>query len=98
MQRMVNMPDHLVRYIRNWNLQEDGDPFITSSGWLQPVLFNEIKCMLKIARRDKDRRANEVMIWYLYSLQRCRSSASSSTLAMGSGLGRPLGGLEYERW
>jgi streptomycin 6-kinase len=58
------MPDHLIRYIRNWNLREDGDPFITSSGWLQPVLYNEIKCMLKIARRDKDRRANEVMIWW----------------------------------
>ena len=58
------MPDHLIRYIRNWNLQQDGEPFITASGWLQPVLFNEIKCMLKIARRDKDQRANEVMIWW----------------------------------
>ncbi len=58
------MPDHLIRYIRHWNLREDGDPFVTSSGWLQPVLFNDISCMLKIARRDKDRRANEVMIWW----------------------------------
>jgi streptomycin 6-kinase len=58
------MPDHLIRYIRNWNLQEDGEPFITASGCLQPVLFNQIRCMLKIARRDKDQRANEVMIWW----------------------------------
>ncbi len=58
------MPDHLIRYIKHWNLREDGAPFATSSGWLQPVLFNEIRCMLKIARRDKDRRANEVMIWW----------------------------------
>jgi streptomycin 6-kinase len=58
------MRDQLIQYINHWNLQEDGDPLITSSGWLQPVLFNEIRCMLKIARRDKDRRANELMIWW----------------------------------
>ena len=54
----------LSHYIRLWNLKEDGAPFTSYSGFLQPVLQGDIKCMLKIARRGKDRRANELMVWW----------------------------------
>jgi streptomycin 6-kinase len=59
------MPDDtLAHYVRHWNLREDGFPFASSSGIFQPVLLGEIKCMLKIARREKDRRANDLMVWW----------------------------------
>jgi streptomycin 6-kinase len=54
----------LPHYRQLWHLGEDGDPFTSYSGYLQPVLFNGIKCMLKIARRGKDLPANELMIWW----------------------------------
>lgn len=58
------LDDTLANYVRHWNLREDGAPFTSSSGILQPVLSGEVKCMLKLARREKDRRSNDVMVWW----------------------------------
>lgn len=58
------MPGELNHYKILWNLSDDGEPFTSYSGLLQPVLYNGIKCMLKIATRDKDRSGNTLMAWW----------------------------------
>src|SRR5579872_523885 len=58
------MSDELDPYIRRWGLLPDGEPFTTFSGFLQPVRFNGARCMLKVARREKDRRGGELLVWW----------------------------------
>ena len=58
------MPNQLLYYKEIWNLEYDGESFTTNSGLLQPALFEGKECMLKIGRREKDTRANELMIWW----------------------------------
>ena len=59
-----DMLNQLAYYKETWHLHYDGEPCTTSSGLLQPVLFEGEECMLKIARRERDVRANELMIWW----------------------------------
>jgi streptomycin 6-kinase len=56
--------NQLLHYKEIWNLQYDGEPLTSYSGLLQPALFEGKECMLKIARREKDIRANKLMIWW----------------------------------
>lgn len=56
--------DKLNHYKKLWNLSDDGEPFTSYSGTLQPVLSGGEKCMLKIAAREKDKRGNELMLWW----------------------------------
>jgi streptomycin 6-kinase len=58
------MADRLAYYMNLWNLQAPGEPFTTDSGLFLPVSFDGSECMLKIARREKDKRANGLMIWW----------------------------------
>lgn len=58
------MSDQLEHYKNLWGLADDGEPFNSYSGLLQPVLLNGTPCMLKIARRDKDKRSNMLMAWW----------------------------------
>ncbi|HEV2354760.1 MAG TPA: aminoglycoside phosphotransferase family protein, partial [Puia sp.] len=58
------MSDELDQYLKGWDLLPDGEPFATFSGVLQPVRLSGAKCMLKVARREKDRRAGELLVWW----------------------------------
>lgn len=58
------MTDQLAHYKQHWHLSDDGEAFISYSGLLQPVLYNGLECMLKIARRDKDKHGSMLMAWW----------------------------------
>ena len=58
------MPGQLDHYKELWGLAADGDPFNTHSSLLQPILYNDAKCMLKIAVSDEERRGNNLMTWW----------------------------------
>jgi streptomycin 6-kinase len=58
------MDDKLKYYKQLWSLLDDGEPFTTYSGLLQPVVSQGVKCMLKIARREKDKPGNSLMAWW----------------------------------
>jgi streptomycin 6-kinase len=59
-----SMPVGLDHYKKLWGLTGDGEPFKSYSGLLQPVLYKNIPCMLKIARRNKDKSGNALMAWW----------------------------------
>jgi streptomycin 6-kinase len=54
----------LKHYKQLWQLLDDGEPFSTSSGLFQPVIYDGKQCMLKVASRDKDKRGNRLMAWW----------------------------------
>jgi streptomycin 6-kinase len=54
----------LTHYKQRWNLKDDGEPFSTYSGILQPVSYDGKDCMLKITSRKKDKRSNNLMVWW----------------------------------
>jgi streptomycin 6-kinase len=58
------MNDRLKYYKQLWNISDDGERFTTNSSLLQPVLYNGIGCMLKIALSDEEVRGNGLMAWY----------------------------------
>src|SRR5579872_7238864 len=58
------MDDKLKYYKQVWSLADDGEPFTTHSSLLQPVTSQGLKCMLKIARREKDKPGNSLMAWW----------------------------------
>src|SRR3569833_261145 len=58
------MPDQLNHYKRLWSLIDDGESFDTHSSLLQPVWYNNIPCMLKVALGDEERRGNSLMAWW----------------------------------
>jgi streptomycin 6-kinase len=58
------MSDRLKYYKLLWGLSDDGEPFATGSSLLQPVEYDGLKCILKIAMRDEERRGNSLMVWY----------------------------------
>ena len=53
-----------LHYKRIWRLQYTDECLTTKSGMLQPAIFEGRECMLKIIRREKDHRGNELMIWW----------------------------------
>ena len=52
--------DYLVR----WHLTKDGDPIMTNSSQLLPVIYQCRKAMLKIARSEEEQRGALLMIWW----------------------------------
>jgi streptomycin 6-kinase len=58
------MDNKLNYYKQLWELTADGDAFSTCSGLLQPVTYKGEKCMLKIARREKDKPGMALMGWW----------------------------------
>ena len=57
--------DKLSEYYKIlWNLRYDGAPFNTHSSLLQPVIYDGLPCMLKIAIADEERRGNLLMNWW----------------------------------
>ncbi|QEC65730.1 3'-kinase [Mucilaginibacter ginsenosidivorans] len=51
----------LTRYKSLWTLVADGKPFVTHSSLLQPVIYKDMPCMLKVAMADEERRGNLLM-------------------------------------
>lgn len=51
-------------YIVRWNLAPDGDPIITHSSRLLPVLYKGIPAMLKVAMTAEERRGGLLMVWW----------------------------------
>ncbi|WP_341834865.1 aminoglycoside phosphotransferase family protein [Chitinophaga pollutisoli] len=51
-------------YLERWALQPDGDPIITHSSRLLPVIFEGTPAMLKVAVERDERMGNEVMVWW----------------------------------
>ncbi len=47
---------------RRWRLTPDGDPFRTSSSWLQPVRYRDVPAMLKVAFGFEERRGAALMV------------------------------------
>ena len=58
------LTNKLSFYKQLWGLADDGEPFASYSGFLQPVTYKGAKCMLKIAAREKDKRGNGLMAWW----------------------------------
>ncbi|MES1250363.1 MAG: aminoglycoside phosphotransferase family protein, partial [Chitinophaga rupis] len=52
---------HLHHYIRRWDLRPDGSPFFTASSLLQPVIFQDIPAMIKIAMQEEEDRGSRLM-------------------------------------
>ena len=51
-------------YIDRWSLTPDGDPIITHSSHLLPVLWRDKPAMLKIARDIDEKFGNRVLRWW----------------------------------
>jgi streptomycin 6-kinase len=51
-------------YLSRWNLSVDGEPIITRSSNLLPVLYKNSPAILKIALNDEERRGCFVMTWW----------------------------------
>ncbi|KER73200.1 3'-kinase [Burkholderia cepacia] len=52
------------RYLGLWGLAPDGNPILTASGGLLPVVWQSRPAMLKIATCDEERRGNALMTWW----------------------------------
>ena len=50
--------------IETWRLTPDGDPILTHSSALHPVLYENKKAILKIATSDEEKRGNALMAWW----------------------------------
>src|SRR5258708_179355 len=51
-------------YLMRWNLTPDGDPIITHSSRLLPVLYKGVPAMLKIVMEAEERRGGVLMVWW----------------------------------
>jgi len=51
-------------YLVRWNLIPDGDPIITHSSRLLPVLYKGIPAMLKVAIEAEERWGSLLMVWW----------------------------------
>lgn len=51
-------------YLVRWNLTPDGDPIITHSSQLLPVLYQGMPAMLKIAMKTEERWGGLLMVWW----------------------------------
>ncbi|HIH2752451.1 3'-kinase [Burkholderia aenigmatica] len=52
------------RYLGPWGLAPDGNPILTASGGLLPVVWQGRPAMLKVATCDEERRGNASMVWW----------------------------------
>ena len=52
------------KHLQCWNLILDGDPILTQSSDLLPVIYQGQKAMLKIAKSDEEKRGNFLMAWW----------------------------------
>lgn len=53
-----------IPYLQCWALKPDGEPLLTRTSMLLPVLFKKKPAMLKIALVDEEQRGNALMIWW----------------------------------
>jgi streptomycin 6-kinase len=51
-------------YLERWGLRVDGEPIVTYSSRLLPVLRGEEPAMLKIALHDEERYGGGLMVWW----------------------------------
>ncbi|MGE7778267.1 aminoglycoside phosphotransferase family protein [Chitinophaga sp. NPDC101104] len=51
-------------YLDQWQLQQDGQPVITHSSRLLPVLHEGLPAMLKVAVEKDEQLGNEIMVWW----------------------------------
>jgi streptomycin 6-kinase len=51
-------------YLDRWNLAPDGEPIVTRSSRLLPVISDGASAMLKIATEPEERRGAETMVWW----------------------------------
>jgi streptomycin 6-kinase len=51
-------------YLNQWHLVPDGDPIITHSSQLLPVIYNSQSAMLKIATSEEEHRGASLMVWW----------------------------------
>ena len=57
--------EHILRHhIKEWNLTPDGDRFQTHSSLLQPVLYEDLECMLKISLTPEEKRGGKLLEWW----------------------------------
>ncbi|MFC7782711.1 aminoglycoside phosphotransferase family protein [Legionella taurinensis] len=56
--------NEFLPYIHHWNLLPDGDPIITQTSRLLPVLYKHQPAMLKIVTLDEEQRGGELMVWW----------------------------------
>jgi streptomycin 6-kinase len=54
----------LDAYLRRWNLQVDGEPVVTRSSYLLPVVRQGVPAMLKVAVEDEERFGGVLMEWW----------------------------------
>lgn len=53
----------LTHFLMRWNLTPDGEARRTPSSDLQPVVWQGLPAMLKVARSAEERRGNDLMVW-----------------------------------
>jgi len=53
----------LDRFVRRWDLIPDGEPLLTKSSHLLPVLYGGQRAMLKVALTPEEQRGNRWMVW-----------------------------------
>jgi streptomycin 6-kinase len=51
-------------WIQQWQLVVDGEPIITPTSHLFPVLYHTKPCMLKVALIEEERIGRQLMIWW----------------------------------
>lgn len=51
-------------YLKRWNLEQNGEPLITHSSQLLPVLYKQTPAMLKIAVSEEERLGAKLMVWW----------------------------------
>ncbi|WP_017512060.1 MULTISPECIES: aminoglycoside phosphotransferase family protein [Cupriavidus] len=51
-------------YIRLWGLVSDGNPILTATSRLLPVVFEGQQAILKVATCDEEHRGNAVLAWW----------------------------------
>src|ERR1700730_4534297 len=51
-------------YLNQWHLVPDGDPIITNSSQLLPVIYKCSSAMLKIAISEEEHRGAKLMVWW----------------------------------
>lgn len=49
-------------YLNQWHLVPDGDPIITNSSQLLPVIYKGSSAMLKIATSEEEHRGASLMV------------------------------------
>lgn len=54
----------LQHYMQSWNLIYDSDGFHTHCSLIQPVIYKDIKAILKITFSIEEKRGNKLMLWY----------------------------------